>query len=54
MDIYGISYSILVQLVSCIYTYPFIIIIYKLIYKRLGTVGLEKHPQLSFTHAAVF
>ena len=36
------------------YIYPFIIIIYKLIYKRLGTVGLKKHPQLSPTHTAVF
>jgi hypothetical protein len=37
-----------------LYIYPLIIIIHKLIYKRLGTVGLEKHPQLSPTHAAVF
>jgi hypothetical protein len=51
MDIYGISFSILALKVckytklksNCLYTYVYI-----------GTVGLEKHKQLSPTHSAVF
>jgi hypothetical protein len=51
MDIYGISFSNLAFKVSkytklksnCLYTYVYI-----------GTVGLEKHKQLSPTQSAVF
>jgi hypothetical protein len=36
------------------FIYIFTVIVYKLIYKHLGTVRLEKHPLLSPTHTAVF
>jgi hypothetical protein len=50
MDTYRISFSILVLVVSQ-YIY-----FYSNLYTNhnIGTVGLEKHPQLSPTHAAVF
>jgi hypothetical protein len=51
MDIYGISFSILGLVVSY---YISIVIVLKLMYLYIGTIGLEKHLQLSPTHAAVF
>jgi hypothetical protein len=48
MDIYGISCFIHEHLVSLYIKYK----VFKLI--DIGTVGLQKHPELSPTHAAVF